>query len=229
MLFLRNDEQSFALTPRSFKNRFANERCNMKKFLALAATASVLAIAAPASAQTWQNINQRQAQLDQRIDVGVRNGSLTRAEASRLRNDFHDLSQLEARYRHNGLSYSERADLDRRFDALSARIRYERHDGQDGNWGQNGNWNDGHGGWTPINQRQSRLDARIDAGLRDGSLSRREARRLRAEFNDIARLEARYRANGLSRSERATLDRRFDILSNQIMAERRDWDNRRRG
>jgi len=187
----------------------------MKKFLAMAVAASALAVSAPASAQSWQNINQRQAQLDQRIDVGVRNGSLTRSEAARLRDDFRDLARLEARYRaSNGLSYNERADLDRRFDRLSAQIRYERRDRDDR-------------GWQPINARQHQIDNRIDWGLRRGYLSQREATHLRADFNEIARLEVRYRRNGLSQSERRDLDRRFDRLSATVEAELRDGDRRR--
>ena len=77
----------------------------------------------------WMNINQRQAKLDRRIDQGIRNGSITRNEAIRLRSEFRDIARLEARYRANGLSNWERADLDRRFDTLSARIRWERNDG----------------------------------------------------------------------------------------------------
>mgnify|MGYP006969390590 CR=1 FL=1 len=190
----------------------------MKKLLAAAAAVSVLAVAAPASAQVWQNINQRQANLEHRIDVGVRNGSLTRGEAARLRAEFRDLARLEAHYRRtgHGLSLAERRDLDRRFDLLSARIRYERHDRQ---------YRDR--GWQSINQRQRNIDARIDAGLRSGQLSRREAYVLRAEFNDLARLEARYRRGGLTAWERNDLDRRFDRLSYRVMAERRDRDNRR--
>src|SRR5262245_55162025 len=116
----------------------------MKKLLAMAVAVSALAVAAPASAPQWQSINQRQASLDQRIDVGVRNGSLTRNEAMQLRSEFRDLARLEARYRSSyGLSQAERRDLDRRFDALSQRIRYERHDRQDR--GDRGN------GWNEIN------------------------------------------------------------------------------
>lgn len=77
----------------------------------------------------WMNINQRQAKLDRRIDQGIRNGSITRSEAGRLRGEFRNIARLESRYRNNGLSNWERADLDRRFDALSARIRWERNDG----------------------------------------------------------------------------------------------------
>ena len=85
----------------------------------------------------------------------------------------------------------------------------------------------GYGSWQSINARQSNLDRRIDQGVRNGQLSRREAVRLRAEFNNIARLEARYRRDGLTQWERADLDRRFDRLSAQIRYERRDGDGRR--
>jgi len=191
----------------------------MKSILAAAAALGALTLAAPAAAQSyhgggWQPIAQRQAQLEQRIDQGVRRGDLTRREAANLRAEFNDIERLEARYRRDGLSQWERADLDRRMDQLSQRIRFERADSQDR-------------GWTPINQRQRQLDARIDAGVRDGSLSRREAANLRAEFQQIAALEGRYRRDGLNQRERADLERRFDRLSAQIYASRNDRDRRR--
>ncbi|MEQ1810487.1 MAG: hypothetical protein ABL889_11205 [Terricaulis sp.] len=190
----------------------------MRKLLAMAITASALAIAAPASAQAWQSINQRQANLDARIDAGVRSGDLTRQEAVRLRGEFNDLARLETRYRSSyGLSDSERRDLDNRFDRLSSQIRFERNDRQDRN-----------DNWQPINQRQRQLDARIDGGIRSGALNRNEAARLRSDFNGIARLEAQYRRNGLSISERRDLDRRFDRLSAQLQASLTDWDRRNR-
>ena len=85
----------------------------------------------------------------------------------------------------------------------------------------------GYGDWQSINQRQANLDRRIDRGLRNGQLSRREAARLRNEFNGLLRLEAGYRRGGLTQWERADLDRRFDRLSASIRYERRDHDNRR--
>lgn len=103
--------------------------------------ASVTAAAAPAAAQSynrpgyhqnynnWQPINARLSNLDRRIDVGLRNGQLSRREAARLRAEFNSLLQLEANYRRGGLTGWERSDLDRRFDRLSAQIRYERADG----------------------------------------------------------------------------------------------------
>lgn len=200
----------------------------MRVLLAAAALGSVLALAAPANAlhygqnySAWQSINQRQDNLERRIDRGVRDGSLTRREAALLRDEFRDLERLEARYRRSDgrLTAWERADLDRRFDALSARIRYERYDAQ----------NQGRGAWRSIDQRQASLDARIDRGVRTGALTRREAYRLRAEFRDIAQLEAYYRrtGGGLSYAERRELDRRFDALSARIRIEVADNNYRR--
>ena len=187
--------------------------------LAAAAAASALAVAAgPAAAQNWVPINQRQANLEARIDAGVRSGDLTRVEARELRTALTDLDALEARYRAGGLSQWERDDLQRRFDALSSRIRYDRHDEQ-ARWDD---WRMPNGGWMNINARQARLDRRIEQGLRNGRLTPREAASLRAEYRSIARLEARYRANGLSNGERADLDRRFDALSARIRWERND-------
>lgn len=85
----------------------------------------------------------------------------------------------------------------------------------------------GYGNWQSINARQSNLDRRIDQGVRNGQLSRREATRLRSDFNGLLRLEAGYRRGGLTSWERADLDRRFDRLSAQVRIERRDRDNRR--
>jgi chromosome segregation ATPase len=187
----------------------------MKKLLAVAVAASALAIAAPASAQIWQSINQRQERLDDRIDMGLREGSLTRSEAASLRAEFRAIARLEARYRSTyGLSYAERRDLDRRFAALSQRISYLRN-----------NRLESRRGWTPINQRQRIIDERIDRGRRDGTLSRNEAARLRAEFEYIADLETRYRRGGLTYGERRDLDRRFDRLEARVWAERRDDNN----
>ena len=120
----------------------------MKKMLVPALVlASVSAVALPAAAQSynrgqdrhddrgysqtyrgWQSINVRQANLDRRIDQGVRNGQLSRREATRVRSEFNALLRLEVSYRRGGLTAWERSDLDRRFDRLSASIREERRD-----------------------------------------------------------------------------------------------------
>ncbi|MFN3521062.1 MAG: hypothetical protein ACK4YQ_02345 [Phenylobacterium sp.] len=104
----------------------------MKTILIALAAASTLsaAAAAPAAAAPWRPVDQRQGELDRRIDMGVRNHSLTRAEAARLHGELQRIVRLERRYRQDGLSRWEMADLDRRMDGLSRQIRVERHDRQ---------------------------------------------------------------------------------------------------
>lgn len=99
-------------------------------------TTTFLAVAMMAVAGPWatgaaaQSVNQRERNVQDRIALGVRNGSLTRSEASRLRTRLANIERLEWRYRRNGLSYWERQDLNRRYDVLSRAIRYQRHDRQ---------------------------------------------------------------------------------------------------
>ncbi|WP_114226714.1 MULTISPECIES: hypothetical protein [Sphingomonas] len=98
--------------------------------IALSAVAGIAGVAAPASAQAWTPIQQRQANLYNRIEQGVRNGALTRAEASRLRSDFTALARLDGRYSRNGYSRAEVGDLQRRYDALSRRVYVTKHNGR---------------------------------------------------------------------------------------------------
>ena len=106
----------------------------MKKFSMILAAIGVATVAVPgvASAQAWQPIQQRERNLDSRIDQGIRSGALNRAEAQRMRGQLRDLVQLENRYRRTdrGLSGWERRDLNQRFDRLSARVYNQKHDRQ---------------------------------------------------------------------------------------------------
>jgi hypothetical protein len=172
----------------------------------LASTTLALAIPAVASAQTW-NVNERQAQLEQRIAAGQRNGGLTAREADRLREDFRAISRLERDYRPGGLSARERQDLDQRFDQLSQRIRVERTDNQ--GRPQAGRRVDR---WENLNQRQAQFRQRLNTAVADRRLTARQAADLRVQFDSIARLERDYRVNGLTPRERADLDRRLDQL-----------------
>lgn len=78
-----------------------------------------------------------------------------------------------------------------------------------------------------IDRQQANIAQRIEMGQRNGSLSFREASRLRGELRNIDRLEAQYARYGFNRSELADLNRRLDVLSRQVFTERHDRDNRR--
>lgn len=106
----------------------------MKKIALMIAGLGIAATTIPAASaqQGWWGMNQRQAQLDRRIDQGVRSGQLNRREAANLRSEFRAIVNLEYRYRRSvpGLTQWERRDLDNRFDRLAQRIRWERRDWQ---------------------------------------------------------------------------------------------------
>lgn len=118
----------------------------MKKILISALAVAVASAALPAAAQNydrhapsrgpayeqnyrgWQSISQRKVQLDRRIDQGVRQRQLSAREASRLKNELVSLVRLERQYERGGLNRAERQELDRRYDRLEAKIRFERND-----------------------------------------------------------------------------------------------------
>ena len=83
----------------------------------------------------WHPIERRIMHIDRQIERGLQRGDLTRREAVFLRRDLDSLIRLERQYAYTGrgLSYAEMADLDRRFDVLAQRVRFERRD-PEGRW-----------------------------------------------------------------------------------------------
>ncbi len=80
-------------------------------------------------------------------------------------------------------------------------------------------WNNGVA-YGPDRARQA--EARIEAGLRNGRLTSREAYRLRDDLRETVRVEMRLRRDGLSWRERQALDLRWDRLMAEIREESRD-------
>ncbi|HYC75319.1 hypothetical protein [Brevundimonas sp.] len=149
---------------------------------------------------------QRRADLDARIDAGVRDGSISRYEADRLRDDYDTLVQLETRYAADGrMTTTERRDLRDRYRALSQRVGDERRDDDDYGYG-----------WQPLADQRAAFLARVDVGVRDRRLTRSEGARLRADFDALVRLESDYRRDGLSAREQQELAARLADLDRRI-------------
>ncbi|MDZ4372281.1 MAG: hypothetical protein U1C74_12760 [Phenylobacterium sp.] len=83
-------------------------------------------------------------------------------------------------------------------------------------------------GHANVNQLQARIEQTIRIGERRGDLTRNEARVLRTNAQDIARLEMRYRAGGLNIRERQDLNRRLVQLENAVHLNMRDFQIARR-
>ena len=78
-----------------------------------------------------------------------------------------------------------------------------------------------------VNQRQDRQTARINQGVHNGTLTQREARRLKQQQRHISRYEARSRADGggLGPVERARLENMQDRASRNIYRKKHNRRN----
>lgn len=128
----------------------------------------------------WEPLAGQEVAFNARVAAALRARDITRTESTRLRSDFQALVRLEAQYERDGLDARERQDLEARYADLNRRV------GDDYVPGNGGGYGDPHA---------TQIEARIAAGVRDGSISRTEAVRLRAELADLSRrwadLEAR--------------------------------------
>lgn len=82
------------------------------------------------------NINNRQTQLNSRIQSGITRGRLSNAEAARIQSRYNQIAELEARLRTSGnrLSFGERSRLNSELSRLSARLNRDLRDGNNSRW-----------------------------------------------------------------------------------------------
>jgi hypothetical protein len=155
---------------------------------------------------------QRREQLDTRIDAAVRDGSLSRSEADQIRREYDDIVRLEDQYAADGnVSAQQRNDLRTRYRALSQRVGNDNY-GQ--GYGQTGYQNDGR--WQPMSTRSADFEQRINAGVRNRTLTQTEATRLRSDWRTLAQVEANYQRGGLDAREQADLWARYDAIDNRL-------------
>lgn len=147
--------------------------------------------------------NQR-TQFEARLDSDVRSGRLSSSEATRLRYEYDDLVQLEARYTADGrVTTQERADLVARYREFSQRV--------------DAGGSDYSGGRQTVADGRVEFDARVDAAVRDRRLTRTEGTRLKADYQDLIRVESGYLRDGrLTAQERDDLDARLDALDARV-------------
>lgn len=152
----------------------------------------------------WQPLSTRNAAFEQRLAVGVRNRSLTEADASRLRADWRTLAQVEAGYQRGGLDAREQADLWARYNSIDARM------GGGAGFGNDRN---------PV--RWSQLETRLVAAERAGRISRNDAGMVRSQMGDLTRLDAVYATGGYTTEQRTYLAKRWAELDAVLGSGRR--------
>ena len=197
-----------------------NRHFAMNRLLAAAA----LALAGAAGAQTTAvTTTQRDVNQEQRIENGLQNGTITTRENAELQRDQARVDHLQAKDLKNGsLSPAEKARLDAAQNKESRDIHAARTNGIDGN---------------PLSASSQRAQAdtqrnldqqqRINTGLRDGSLTRKEAGSLERGQSHVAAREARAGADGhVGAAEQRRIQKAENHQSARIHRQRHDAQTR---
>jgi len=105
-----------------------------------AVLSGTLLVGGSAYAQSMYSIDQRQDYQQDRIERGIRDGQITRSEASRLEQGERAIDRAQARARADGVvTQQERARLDRMVDREGRQIYQQSHDRQQA-WDRGQNW-----------------------------------------------------------------------------------------
>ena len=148
----------------------------MKTMLMTMTALAALAVAAPASAQSWNGQRSQIGELQMQLDAGIRSGAITRREAMPLRSSLRQLIGLERQFSPNGFTGRENAALRQRSNLLSRQIRMAERDGyaRDRGAGWDDRDDDRRAGWEDRDDdRRAGWDDR-DGDRRDGSENYRD-------------------------------------------------------
>lgn len=147
------------------------------------------------------------AQFESRLDADVRSGAISTSAARSLTAEYNELVALETRYTADGrVTTTERADLTERYRAFSTRYQA----------GGQGGYDDDYDDWRPLAESRTAFNARLDAGVRNRTLTRSQATRLSNDFNALVQLETTYDRNGIDARERADLEARWADLNRRV-------------
>lgn len=155
----------------------------------------------------------RIAEMQRRIDAGMRSGQLTREEARHLQTALDRIKGRDARYKADGtVTNEERIILNQMLNSMDERIRYERNDSDAVHR-------------ESFERRLSELKRRIEAGMRAGQLTLEEACSLNSMLIRIKEKDTQFRSDGiLTREERMRLNQMITFLEERIYEEKWDVD-----
>jgi len=166
---------------------------NRKLIVTALVASAALGASFAASAQTnAAGTTQRDVNQEQRIENGLQNGTITTRENSELQREEAHVDRMQARDMKDGsLSPAEKAKLTAAQNKASRDIAQARHNGIDGNPMSASSQRAQADVQRDVNQQQ-----RINDGVRDGSLTNREASKLERGQSHVDAREARAGADG---------------------------------
>jgi hypothetical protein len=165
---------------------------------------------APAMAQQTPAIDRAQQDIGTLIQQGLRTGSITPSEAQDLVRRQREIQLRENRIKADGRATpGERQSLRQDLDALNAEV--ERKMSNRRVVGQ------GSGRTPAIDDGQENVRDRIAQGVRSGRISQGQARRFDNRERNIARNEARFKADGVvTQQERRQLRNDLAVLREDV-------------
>jgi hypothetical protein len=172
------------------------------------------AYAQSAASETQRDVNQQQ-----RIEQGLKSGSLSTGEAARLEKGEARIDRMEANSMKNGnLSDAEKARIQRAQNQESRAINRAENNGVTGNPNSASSQR-----MQADVQRNINQEKRINQGVRSGELTNKEAGRLEKGEARIDRKEARAGANGhVSAGEQARIQHADNSESKRIYRQKHD-------
>ncbi|WP_423597045.1 hypothetical protein [Roseateles sp. MS654] len=196
----------------------------MKRNARLLTMAALMTVCAASFAQSTATTVQRDVNQQRRIDEGLKSGKLTVQEAGKLEREQSRIDRLQSQELKDGhLSDAERARLRAAQNHASADITRLENNGQVS---------------SPNSRSAKRMEAdvqrninqqsRIEAGLKDGSLSRREVGALEHGQAAVNRKEAMAAHNGhIARDEQIQVQRGENRQNARIHHERAEGSGAR--
>jgi peptidoglycan hydrolase CwlO-like protein len=169
----------------------------------------------------WRGgIRSRIQESRQKIDQGIERGTLNRHEADKLNAELGAILNKIDRMKADGnLSQGERDNINTDLDRLDRDIFKEKHDTVSTVPAVQVDWRGG------IRSRIQASKQKIEEGVDQGTLNRREARRLNKELGRILNKIERMKSDGrLSQGDRERIKRDLDRLDRDIFREKRDDD-----
>ena len=149
--------------------------------------------------------NQR-AQFEARVDSEVRTGALSQATGARLKSDYYELVELEARYgADRRFTTAERTTLADRYGTLTQVLA-------DRAYADAGTVTT-----AEVAAGRAEFEARVNAAVAARQITRAQGRRLITDYATVAGIETGYLRDGsLSNAELADLDARLDALDARL-------------
>lgn len=149
----------------------------------------------------------QRAQFEARVDADVRSGQIDRRTGDRLKSDYYDLVQLEARYgADRRFTVQEREDLAERYGRLTQVIA-------DGAYGDEYESDIG----ISVADGQAEFNQRVDAQVTARRITRVEGARLKTDYAALVRTEASYLRDGrITDQERDDLYTRLEALDARV-------------